>query len=287
MKRHVLSIIYIMATPLLLAGDKPREFRIEVYASVEPIASLVSYLGEFIEAEVLIPSWANPHGYEPKPQDIKKLGQADLFVLVGANFEPQWIERLIESSESVPVIYLANILTDADVTNPHIWLSLRNAIKILSVIKDTLKRFIPVSVVTLLESNFKLMERRIKSLDSLYTERFNSLKDRKFASLHRAWSYIANDYSLQEIAVMQVEHERGPGPRTVKRFIETIESERVKVVFADRFVPKDFIDLIKRETECKVLILEPIGGGAPSLGYLELMENNLKKIYRALSDAKR
>lgn len=281
MQRLLLIILLTTFTPRILGEYEHQVFQLRIYTSVEPIASLISYLGDFIKTKAMIPSWANPHDYDPKPKDIAKLINADLYVLVGLNFEPTWIERAIKSSGNKPTIFLANLLKDVDISNPHIWLSLRNAIDILQTVKDSLKRFIPAEYEKKLETNFQIVKKRIEYIDSLYTKKFNSLEDRKFASLHRAWGYLARDYNLEEIETLRLEHEHSPGPRKVKKFIEGIKSNRVRVIFADRFVPQDFIDLIRRETNCKVLMLDPIGSNKPPLEYIEFMKWNLDLIYRA------
>lgn len=264
-----------------MPANKLKRHRITVYSSVQPITSLVSYLGDFIDAQTIIPAWANPHDYEPKPRDIKRISKADLYVVVGLNFEPKWVLNTVSTAHK-PVIILSDILKDLDYSNPHIWLSLKNAIRILKILKDTLTPFLPPKLRNTLEENFQNTVHRIDNLDSLYSQKFQSLNTRKFASLHRAWTYLARDYNLNEVASLQLEHERTPGPKELKKFIDSVKSNGVRVILADRFVPTRFINLIRRETHCKVLMLDPIGSNGIQSGYIKLMRENLEKLYQAL-----
>ena len=63
-------------------------------------------LGEFVkqvarenvQVEVLIPYATDPHHFEPSPQDVKKINEADLVFYVGLKYETAALSKLIQNS---------------------------------------------------------------------------------------------------------------------------------------------------------------------------------------------
>ncbi len=52
--------------------------------------------GDKVTVSMLLQPGSDPHAFDPKPSDMMKIANADLFVYTGANMEP-WAEKLLES----------------------------------------------------------------------------------------------------------------------------------------------------------------------------------------------
>ncbi len=70
-------------------GETPREpGPMRVVVSIAPLEGVVRGVApEDAEVSTLIPTGANPHGYQPRPSDVRALERADLIVVVGLGNE--------------------------------------------------------------------------------------------------------------------------------------------------------------------------------------------------------
>ena len=72
---------------------------INVVATTPMIGEFVSQVGgENINLTILMPSEADPHTYEPAPQDAGKIADADLVFYTGLMYEPAALIELLENS---------------------------------------------------------------------------------------------------------------------------------------------------------------------------------------------
>ena len=73
--------------------------KINVVATTPMIGEFVSQVGgENINLTVIMPSEADPHTYEPAPQDAGTIADADLVFYTGLKYEPAAVVKLLESS---------------------------------------------------------------------------------------------------------------------------------------------------------------------------------------------
>ena len=72
---------------------------INVVATTPMIGEFVSQVGgENINLTILMPPEADPHTYEPAPQDAGKIADADLVFYTGLMYEPAALIELLENS---------------------------------------------------------------------------------------------------------------------------------------------------------------------------------------------
>jgi len=73
--------------------------KINVVATTPMIGEFVSQVGgENINLTVIMPPEADPHTYEPAPQDAGTIADADLVFYTGLKYEPAAVVKLLESS---------------------------------------------------------------------------------------------------------------------------------------------------------------------------------------------
>ena len=82
--------------------------KLNVLATTPMIGEYVSEIGgNNINLTILMPPEANPHTYDPSPQDAGKIADADLIFYVGLKYEPAGLIKLLENSASS-----ANVLVE-------------------------------------------------------------------------------------------------------------------------------------------------------------------------------
>ena len=78
---------------------------LNVLATTPMIGEFVSQVGgDNINLTVLMPPEANPHTYDPSPQDATTIADADLVFFTGLKYEPAPLLKLLESSACSPEV---------------------------------------------------------------------------------------------------------------------------------------------------------------------------------------
>ena len=78
---------------------------LNVLATTPMMGEFVSQVGgDNISLTVLMPPEANPHTYDPSPQDAATISEADLIFFTGLKYEPAPLLKLLESSACSPEV---------------------------------------------------------------------------------------------------------------------------------------------------------------------------------------
>lgn len=99
------AAIGVFASALLLVSLAPTTVAqdddpLNVVVSFSVLADIVENVGgEHVEVTSLVPIGGDAHTFDPSPDQIATLADADLVVEVGGDFEP-WLDDLVESSGS-------------------------------------------------------------------------------------------------------------------------------------------------------------------------------------------
>jgi ABC-type Zn uptake system ZnuABC Zn-binding protein ZnuA len=97
-------------------------FVLAVVATVAPIADLVAMVGgERVEVDSLVPAGADAHTYEPRPQDVVALSDADAYLGVGLGLNDGALRLARENlPEGAPLVLLGeDLLNDQDLVFDH------------------------------------------------------------------------------------------------------------------------------------------------------------------------
>ena len=83
------------------------ESQLEVMVSIPPQKYFVERIGgDRVNVNILLPPGASPATYEPKPQQLKSLSDADAYVRIHVPFENAWWERISSANSDLQVIDL-------------------------------------------------------------------------------------------------------------------------------------------------------------------------------------
>lgn len=150
--RLILVVLFVL--PLVVVpANASTERRLYVVATIEPVASIVKYIGSpYVTVDFILPSGADLHSYALSVEDVEKLRRADLVVLINSSFfalEREIRERLVEESfHPLIVDYYNYSLAILDVPglgrNFHgVWMYPDNALAIARVVARALAHLTP------------------------------------------------------------------------------------------------------------------------------------------------
>ena len=252
--------------------------RIQAAATIAPLADLVRAVGgDHVEVTVVVPPGAEPHTFEPTPSLMVKLSKADVYFMNGAGLE-FWMDQLLKANGDLKVVDCSlgvELLQEGGKeTNPHIWLSLRNAAIQVENICSGLSDLDPDSRDYYFQNRDDYL-RKLHSLDVQLNGSFANVSTPVFIVHPPAWSYFARDYRLEQIPLLVEEKE--PGPRYLSQVIDLAKKSNITTVFVEPQYSPKAAEVIAREMSARLIVLDPL---APD--YLESMRYAGREIAQSM-----
>lgn len=226
------------------------------------------------------------HDYQLNPDDIKKLNEAQIFVVNGAGMEAFMDKvvgqlpdlRIVDASQGVSLL----ISTAEEEGNPHLWVSISNAIQQVENIGEQLAALDPEHAV-LYDANSAAYINQLTMLRSEMHLVLDGIAQRDIIVFHEAFPYFAQEFNLNIVAVIEREPGTEPGAAELTETIDTVNRLGIKVLFAEPQYARGTADIIARETGARVFILDPVVTGPMEPdAYLKIMEANLRTLTEAL-----
>ncbi len=284
--------------------------KLSVIASIYPIADMLQQVGgDHVDVAFVLPAGASPHTFEPKPSLVKKFSSARIFFMVGTGLE-FWAEKFINLagpglttivfSEGVSLIHttghhhkdetehhpparLGNSDHESSVANPHIWIDPVIAKSMVNKITAALCEVDHQHVTYYKERGQRYLE-KLDELDQMIQKTVSTFGIKKYVSFHASWDYFARRYGLESSGVIEAAPGRNPTPIQIKNIVAMIKKYHIRAVFAEPQLNPRAAEIIAREAEVNVLLLDPLGG--PNLKgrstYIDLIKYNLNVMQEAM-----
>ena len=204
-----------------------------VAVSVLPQKTFVEAVGgEAVTVQVLVAKGYDPALYEPRPRQLARLSQAQLYVRAGVPFEAAWLPRfrqlnprmrILDMREGLPLIPLAEGGGD-----PHVWTDPTLVKAHAARLRDALTALDPANGPRY-AAGYQAFAERLDALDEALARRLAPLQGRAFLVFHPAWSYFARRYGLRQLAVEQEGKE--PNARSLAALIDQARALNIRAVF--------------------------------------------------------
>ncbi|WP_028991585.1 metal ABC transporter substrate-binding protein [Thermoanaerobacter thermocopriae] len=294
MKKTLIAILLIMTLILGITscGTKTVESsKPVVYASFYPIYDLTSKIGgDKITVRTIIPPGVEPHDWEPTTKDVAEMTKAKTILYLGLGMD-SWIDKIKTNAPNVTFYEVSKGITpivEGNRTNPHIWLSPKEALTMAKNINEALQKSFP-NDKDYFEKNYQNLKTTLETLDKEYTETLSQTKHKTFIVYHRAFDYLARDYGLKQEALVGSDEEAEVSPARMTEIINLIKSENIKYIFTEPLTSPKPIQTIAKETGIQILHLNTIEGLTKEdvkkkEDYISLMKQNLENLKRALNE---
>ena len=208
-----------------------------ITVSIEPLRFFTEEIaGEKFKVTTMVPEGMSPETYEPTAQQMMQLAESDAYIKVGEiGFEQTWMKRMeanaphtlvIDSSEGINPIKTANGITD-----PHTWMSARNALVIAQNICEALIAIDNRDSAYFRARTERLCE-RIQTTDLNVRKYITKEKSRAFLIYHPILTYYARDYQLKQIPIE--EHGREPSSAQTADIINHAKKDNARVLFVQK-----------------------------------------------------
>ena len=227
------------------------------------------------------------HDYQLMTDDMKTLEKADAFIINGAGME-DFMDKVTEQQKKLKVIDASRgieLIHDEEGDNPHVWLSVTDAIAQTRNIADQLKEADPAHAAQY-EKNAAAYIEKLTSLKSEMHAALDNVPHKDIVTFHEAFPYFAKEFNLNIIGVVEREPGTEPTPTELQETIEQVNALPSKVLFTEPQYSPAAAETIARETGAKIYTLDPVvtGEATPQAknAYIDTMKKNMKILQEAL-----
>ncbi len=302
--KKIITTVFMLCITLLLTSCKNNttqnisadNTKLQVSVTFNALYEFASAVGQDkVQITTIIPAGTEPHDFEPKAADMKRLSDADVFVYNGFGMEA-WADRAIKASENnnLTVIIASNgadpiknegeeEISEHGQYDPHLWLSLKGAEIEVQNIADGFSSADPEN------KNFYVINAKnyIDQLEKLYKEydeKFLTMHNKNFVTGHAAFNYFCRDFKLKQNSVEDVFAEGEPSTKQLAKLVDYCKENHVTTIFAEDMASPEISQTLADEVDAKVETIHTIESAEEnSATYIDRMRDNCQKIYDSLS----
>lgn len=226
------------------------------------------------------------HDYTLTTENMLTLETAQIFVVNGLGME-QFMDKVIKQQPKLKLIDASQgikVIEDEQKINPHVWVSITNAIAQVNNIGKQLAQLDPEHAA-LYEKNTQDYVKRLEAEKEKMNLSLKELKNRNIVTFHEAFPYFAKEFNLNIVAVVEREPGTEPSAKELEDTIEIVKASKVNALFAEPQYSAKSARAIAKETGARLYTLDPIVTGEANGdydAYIKTMENNIKVIIEAL-----
>ncbi|MBQ7572855.1 MAG: zinc ABC transporter substrate-binding protein [Clostridia bacterium] len=276
--KKLLCIIPIMIVLLLSScADKTNNSgKATVYTSFYAVSDFTKTVaGDLVDVINLMPQGMEPHDFEPTATDISKLTKSDLFIYNGGGID-DWADSIIDT---LPDTVAVTRLYDTENTDPHTWLSFKNAYAELNTICNALSDIEPQNKAVF-EANRDSYIKKLEELENEYKNAgFGGLK--MFVT-HGAYGYLCEELGIEQVALEGISGESDPSPAQVAQVVDDIKKSGAKCIFYEPLEGDKTAQAVANEAGVIALPLSTFEADDENRDYYTVMSENLEQMKKGL-----
>jgi manganese transport system substrate-binding protein len=305
--KKILSIVFVVAVVGFIftalgnstntTGPTSDNDKLVALSTFTIISDMVGEVGgDKVDAISLTKPGAEIHGYQPTPNDLVQASRAQVIFENGMNLE-LWTEKLRASIPDVPVVTVSKGVQVIDITedayagkpNPHAWMSPEQGLIYVENIRRELTKIAPEHT-DYFAQNAAAYSEKIKAVDTKLETALATLpaNNRVLVTCEGAFSYLTNDYDLEEIYLWAINSDAMGSPQQIARVIETVKERQIPAVFCESTVEPRIQQEVVAATDARlggVLYVDSLSTSAgPASTYLALLEHTANTIISGLTD---
>jgi zinc transport system substrate-binding protein len=258
-----------------------------VFVSIPPLAFVVEEIaGTLVDLRVLLPPGASPATYEPTPQVMAGLSDADILFRTGVPFEKQLVVKIGAQMPELIVVDVREGIElertpshghdhDHDALDPHIWLDPNLVKQLADTVYDRLARLLP-EYEEQLRLNLDSLRVKLTELDANIREVLAGTEGGSFWVFHPAYGYFARRYGLEQVAIESEGKE--PSARELAQLMEEAGHEEVRALLIQQQFAGRQAKVIAGELGCELVEVDPL-----ARDYISNMKNMARSIAAALT----
>jgi zinc transport system substrate-binding protein len=298
------TLILGLLLPSCTRTERSATARLTVAATFLPIWTIARNVAQGIpgvDVKLLLPpGMGSPHDVSLTVAQGALLEKADVLVMNGLGLE-RFLDNnpalkrpdlvIIRATESVDTVGLPvapELLEipggehEGFAVNPHAWVSPRQEIIMTRYVADQFAR-IDTAFTDQYHINADRYVARLDSLDYRFRELVAQAPNRRIVTFHRAFDYLARDYGLEIVGVIENEPGMEPSARALTDLVRKIQQTKPAAIFTEPYYPDKVARTLSDETGVPVYQLDPVETGpADANAYISAMWRNMQVLGTAL-----
>lgn len=259
-----------------------------------------------------------PHDYDLQPSDVKRIQEADLFVLNGAGLETFAAKQVTKANPKIVVVDSSAGIEplqeeeehdhsghdhdehahhdhahdhdhdhghDHGGGNPHFFSGPAQAAAQVKNIAAALAAADPAGAADY-QKNAAAYADSLGALTEEFHRAAGQFANKRIVTMHEVFDYLARDCGLEIVATIQSNPGHEPSATEMRRVIEKIKSSGAAAVFIEPQYSAQVAQTVAKDAGVPVHTLDPIASGPPDAApnyYLKKMRENLDVLKGALA----
>jgi zinc/manganese transport system substrate-binding protein len=305
-RMHLKSLLIPFVCVVSLYGAvavTPAHAALSVVAATPELANIAQQVGG---NQVTVYSIAKPnqdyHMIDARPSDVGRVAKANMIVRIGLDLD-LWFDALLNSAGNRTVARGGAGYVDASVGikkleipheqvtgasgdihvygNPHYFYDPMNAKFIAYNIVLGLDRVWPANAATF-NANYKRFMAEIDQHMAGWTKELAPYKGRKVVIYHKSAAYFLNRFGLVEFGTLEAKPGIPPSAAHVNNLINNMKASGVKTVVIESIYPRQFPDMVVRQTGARLGITPYSVGSLGTGSYFDLISMWVRVYKQAL-----
>ncbi len=245
-----------LTVPALAESDK-----MVVAVTILPQKALAEAVaGDLAEVIAMVPAGTSPGNYEPTPMEMEAFSKAKAYFTIGVPTEKA---NILPSAKDMAIVDCAAIVAEqypdrqfsSGSRDPHIWLSPKRAIVMVSAMAAKLGELDPDNAATY-TANAEVYVAQLTELDQYMASAFDGMRKKEFFAYHPAYGYIADDYGLTMYSLE--EDGKEATPQKLAEMIDLAKAEGIKTIFSQAEIDSKQPDAFAEEIGGEKVMLAPL-----------------------------
>ncbi len=304
-KAIIPALLIFSLLAILLAGcSQPASApadngKLKVVATTSIIGDVVTNIGDdLIDLTVLMPAGTDPHSFEPSPQQIAALSDADIIFINGFDLEETLMpvlesaaspDKIVEVSQGVDPIRFSGKDEGNDEHeqryDPHVWMDPNNVIIWTQNIEDALSKADPANE-SAYHQHAEDYRDQLQELDEWIQAQITPLLPLKVVTDHKVFGYFARRYGIEQVGAIIPSYSAmaQPSAQELAQLEDAIKQLGVKVILVGNTVNPSLAQRVAEDTGVQLIHIYTgslSGPDGPASTYLDFMRYNVKAIAKA------
>jgi zinc transport system substrate-binding protein len=201
-----------------------------------------------------------PHEFNPAPADVMVVKGADMFIINGLDLDNEIARKMINGSrnKSVRLVLAAESIPEKELRenedhehgadeeehhhhgkhDPHVWLGIPEAIKMVGRIRDELAALDPEHANGY-KSRGNDYIARLEKLAAEGKAMFKDKKERRIIAFHDSLGYFARTFGLEIVDCVEIAPGVEPSAKKMQELIDLCLKEKVRIIAVEPQYPSN------------------------------------------------
>jgi len=260
-----------------------------VAGTIYPLYDMIRVVGgAHVEASVILPPGASPHLYEFSPKQLEKLRHVKVIFAIGHGLD-DWATQVVNVAPEARVIIVDRGIDlrkfEDGTTDPHYWLHLGNARRIVGTIANELSEIDPAHAADY-RAAAKAYDQKLSDEERRLKEELAPVRGMPILTFHDAWYYFADEFGLTIAGSFEPAAGEEPTPRYLAALQRAIARDHIRILFIEPQLSSGAVRSFAEDNHLGIAVLNPLEGVEGQSAYLDVMAYNASAIRRALQPSR-